>query len=134
VEAVDEVRLAGAFGSHIDLRHAMVLGLVPDCDLDRARSVGNAAGAGALIALLSGSARRDIEQVVRAVTKLETAIEPRFQEHFVEALAIPHRTAPYPNLGRVVDLPERPAGGRAGRDERLERRRRRAPVAAQEEI
>ncbi len=133
VEAVDEVRLAGAFGSHIDLRHAMVLGLVPDCDLDRATSVGNAAGAGALIALLSGAARREVEAVVREVTKLETAIEPRFQEHFVDALAIPHRTAPYPNLGRVVALPDRPAGGRAGRDERSERRRRRAPVAAQEE-
>ncbi|MFN8631986.1 MAG: ASKHA domain-containing protein [Chloroflexota bacterium] len=134
VDEVDEVRLAGAFGSHIDLKHAMVLGLVPDVDLAKATSAGNAAGAGALIALLSGTARHDIERVVRSVTKLETAIEPRFQEHFVEALAIPHRTAPYPNLGRVVALPERPAGGRAGRDERSERRRRRAPVAAQEDI
>ncbi len=133
VDAVDEVRLAGAFGSHIDLRHAMVLGLVPDCDLHRASSVGNAAGAGALIALLSGAARQEIERVVREVTKLETAIEPRFQEHFVDALAIPHRTDPYPNLGRVVILPARPSGGRADRDERSERRRRRAPVAAQEE-
>ena len=133
VDAVDEVRLAGAFGSHIDLRHAMVLGLVPDCDLDRAASVGNAAGAGALIALLSGAARREVEAVVREVTKLETAIEPRFQEHFVDALAIPHRTAPYPNLGRVVALPDRPAGGRADRDERSERRRRRARVTAKEE-
>jgi len=133
VDAVDEVRLAGAFGSHIDLRHAMVLGLVPDCDLDRASSAGNAAGAGALIALLSGAARAEIETVVREVTKIETAIEPRFQEHFVDALAIPHRTADYPNLGRVVALPERPAAGRAGRDERSERRRRRTPVAAQED-
>ena len=133
VDAVDEVRLAGAFGSHIDVQHAMVLGLVPDCDLDRVGSAGNAAGAGALIALLSGAARAEIEEVVRGVTKLETAIEPRFQEHFVEALAIPHRTAPYPNLARVVELPARPEIGRAGQDERTERRRRRMPVAAHEE-
>jgi uncharacterized 2Fe-2S/4Fe-4S cluster protein (DUF4445 family) len=133
VDAVDEIRLAGAFGSHIDVKHAMVLGLVPDCDLDRVASAGNAAGAGALIALLSGAARAEIEDVVRRVTKLETAIEPRFQEHFVEALAIPHRTAPYPNLARVVELPERPEAGRAGQDERTERRRRRMPVAAHEE-
>jgi len=133
VDAVDEIRLAGAFGSHIDVRHAMVLGLVPDCDLDRVGSAGNAAGAGALIALLSGAARAEIEEVVRGVTKLETAIEPRFQEHFVEALAIPHRTAPYPNLARVVELPARPEIGRAGQDERTERRRRRMPVAAHEE-
>ena len=133
VDAVDEVRLAGAFGSHIDVKHAMVLGLVPDCDLDRVGSAGNAAGAGALIALLSGAARAEIEEVVRSVTKVETAIEPRFQEHFVEALAIPHRTATYPNLARVVDLPARPEIGRAGQDERTERRRRRMPVAAHEE-
>jgi uncharacterized 2Fe-2S/4Fe-4S cluster protein (DUF4445 family) len=133
VDAVDEVRLAGAFGSHIDLRHAMVLGLVPDCDLERARAAGNAAGAGALIALLSGAARREIETVVREVTKLETAIEPRFQEHFVDALAIPHRTDPYPNLGRVVALPARPAAGRAAPVERTERQRRRRPVPAHEE-
>ena len=133
VDAVDEVRLAGAFGSHIDVKHAMVLGLVPDCDLAHVGSAGNAAGAGALIALLSGAARREIEEVVRTVTKLETAIEPRFQEHFVDALAIPHRTAAYPNLSRVVDLPDRPAAARAGQDERSERRRRRTPVAAREE-
>jgi uncharacterized 2Fe-2S/4Fe-4S cluster protein (DUF4445 family) len=131
VDAVDEVRLAGAFGSHIDLREAMVLGLVPDCALDRARSVGNAAGAGALIALLSGAARSEIERVVGEVTKLETAIEPRFQEHFVDALAIPHRTATYPNLGRVVALPSRSAPARLGRDARTDRRR---PVAAQEDV
>ena len=133
VDAVDEVRLAGAFGSHIDVRHAMILGLVPDCDLDRVGSAGNAAGAGALIALLSRRARAEIEELVRGVVKIETAIEPRFQGHFVEALAIPHRTAPFPNLSRVVDLPARPAAGRAAPDDRSERRRRRQPVAAREE-
>jgi uncharacterized 2Fe-2S/4Fe-4S cluster protein (DUF4445 family) len=118
VERVDEVRLAGAFGSHIDPLHAMVLGLIPDCDLDRVRGVGNAAGTGALICLLSGAARREIEEVVRRTTKVETALEPRFQEHFVEALAFPHRTAPMPNLARVVDLPERTAGAGPSRGRR----------------
>jgi uncharacterized 2Fe-2S/4Fe-4S cluster protein (DUF4445 family) len=128
-DTVDEVRLAGAFGSQIDPLHAMVLGLVPDCDLGRVRAAGNAAGTGALIALLSGAARREIEEVVRRVEKVETAVEPRFQQHFVEAMAIPHRTASYPNLERVVPLPPRPAtangvdGARAA-----PRRRRRAAV------
>ena len=127
-DTVDEVRLAGAFGSQIDPLHAMVLGLVPDCDLDRVRAAGNAAGTGALIALLSGAARREIEGVVRRVEKIETAVEPRFQEHFVEAMAIPHRTAPSPNLERVVDLPPRPATADRAADGRSERRRRRAVV------
>ena len=130
VDAVDEVRLAGAFGSQIDPLHAMVLGLVPDCDLERVRAAGNAAGTGALIALLSGAARREIEAVVRRVEKIETAVEPRFQEHFVEAMAIPHRTASTTNLERVVELPPRPATADRGADPRAERRRRRAAMAA----
>jgi uncharacterized 2Fe-2S/4Fe-4S cluster protein (DUF4445 family) len=129
IDAVEEVRLAGAFGSQIDPLHAMVLGLVPDCDLSRVRAAGNAAGTGALIALLSGAARREIEAVVRRVEKIETAVEPRFQEHFVEAMAIPHRTAPTTNLQRVVELPARaPAGERRAADRPLDRRRRRAAL------
>jgi len=126
IDTVDEVRLAGAFGSQIDPLHAMVLGLIPDCDLGRVRAAGNAAGTGALIALLSGAARTEIETVVRRVEKIETAVEPRFQEHFVEAMAIPHRTAPSTNLERVVPLPVRaPAADRRGADRPMDRRRRR---------
>ena len=105
IDAVDEIRLAGAFGSQIDPTHAMILGLIPDCDLAHVRSAGNAAGTGALIALLSGAARTEIEGVVRRVEKIETAVEPRFQEHFVEAMAFPHKTADFPHLAAVVPLP-----------------------------
>ena len=80
-------------------------GLIPDCDLDAVASVGNAAGAGARIALLDATARTAIEDLVRRVEKIETAIEPRFQAHFVEAMAIPHKTADYPELRKVVALP-----------------------------
>ncbi len=132
VETVDEVRLAGAFGSQIDPLHAMVLGLVPDCDLSRVRAAGNAAGTGALIALLSGRRRLEIEGVVRRVEKVETAVEPRFQEHFVAAMAFPHRTAPFPNLARVVPIPERSTSSGAGTtDGGPERpRRRRGPLVS----
>jgi uncharacterized 2Fe-2S/4Fe-4S cluster protein (DUF4445 family) len=137
VDVVDEIRLAGAFGSQIDPTHAMILGLIPDCDLADVRSAGNAAGTGALIALLSGAARLEIEGVVRTVEKIETAVEPRFQEHFVEAMAFPHRTAAFPNLGRVVPLPARRSGVAGGpgaeTGERIERRRRRAVAAGTRE-
>jgi uncharacterized 2Fe-2S/4Fe-4S cluster protein (DUF4445 family) len=103
--AIGDIRLAGAFGAHIDPLRAMVLGLVPDCPLDRVRSVGNAAGAGAVEALLSRSARAEMERVVRGVVKIETATEPRFQELFVAAMAMPHATAPTPNLSGLVALP-----------------------------
>ena len=134
IETVDEIRLAGAFGSQIDTFHAMVLGLIPDADLAHVRAAGNAAGTGALIALLSAAAREEIEGVVRTVEKIETAVEPRFQEHFVEAMAFPHRTAAYPHLSQVTELPARQGGGATGTGASSEpRRRRRAPVGAAKE-
>lgn len=105
IEHVDRIRLAGAFGSHIDVKYATILGMLPDCDLSQVRSAGNAAGTGARIALLDATSRGVIESLVRRIEKVETAIEPRFQQHFVEAMAIPHKIAPYTNLRKAVDLP-----------------------------
>jgi uncharacterized 2Fe-2S/4Fe-4S cluster protein (DUF4445 family) len=107
IDSVDEIRLAGAFGSHIDPKYAMMLGLIPDCDLSRVSGAGNAAGSGAIIALLSAASRREVEAVARDIEKVETATEPRFQEHFVAAMALPHATDPYPCLSTAVKLPDR---------------------------
>ncbi|RUW00484.1 ASKHA domain-containing protein, partial [Mesorhizobium sp. M1A.F.Ca.IN.020.04.1.1] len=82
---VDRIHFAGAFGSFIDPKYAMVLGLIPDCDLDKVSAVGNAAGAGARMALLNRGYRREIEETVSRIEKIETALEPKFQEHFVYA-------------------------------------------------
>ena len=106
VDKVDRVTLAGAFGAHISPKHAMVLGMIPDVPLDRVRSAGNAAGTGARIALLNRAARDQIEAVVHDIHKVETAIEPRFQEHFVNASAIPNAVEPFPELAKVVTLPD----------------------------
>jgi len=127
VDRIERIRLAGAFGNHIDVTYAMVLGLIPDCDLDHVSSAGNAAGVGARIALLDRKARHELEQVIRSIEKVETAIEPRFQEHFIEAMAIPHKTAPYTNLARRVTLPavDHSAQGRSGDESGGRRRRRR---------
>ncbi len=133
IDAVQEIRLAGAFGSQIDPFHAMVLGLIPDAPLDHVKAAGNAAGTGALIALLSAAARREIEDVVRRVEKIETAVEPRFQEHFVEAMAFPHRTAPSTHLSQVTELPQRGGGPAGGARPDGGGRRRRAVVAAAKE-
>ena len=89
VEKVDRIRLAGAFGAHIDVKYAMVLGLIPECDLQHVSSAGNAAGTGARIALLDKQSRELVESEVRKVEKIETAVEPRFQEHFVSSMSIP---------------------------------------------
>ena len=124
---VHDIRLAGAFGAHIDPVYAMVLGLVPDCPVAGVRAVGNAAGAGAVQSLLSRRLRQEMEDTVRKVTKIETATEPRFQQLFVEAMAFPHKTALAPNLAKVIDLPARDvssADGQGRGPSRSGRRRR----------
>jgi len=126
VDRVDRVVLAGAFGAHISTKHAMVLGMIPDAPLDKVTSAGNAAGTGARIALCNIAARAEIERVVREITKVETAIEPRFQEHFVAANAIPHKTDPFPELAKIVTLPQCRFNTNSGDDGGGRRRRRRA--------
>ena len=119
--APQRITLAGAFGSHIDPLYAMALGLIPDCDLNQVASAGNAAGTGARIALLNLAARAEIESVVRRIEKVETAIEPAFQRHFVAAMAFPNKEDAFPNLAERITLPPRKApSGDGGR------RRRRA--------
>ncbi len=106
VAKVDKVTLAGAFGAHISPKHAMVLGMIPDVPLNKVISAGNAAGTGARIALCNVAARNAIEATVHEIHKVETAIEPRFQEHFVNASAIPNAVDAFPELSTVVTLPD----------------------------
>lgn len=123
-DTVDRIVLAGAFGAHISPKHAMVLGMIPDCPLDKVTSAGNAAGTGARIALCDISARAKIETEVQNIQKVETAIEPRFQEHFVAANAIPHATAAFPELNKVLSLPDVSFNTGGGEDRGRRRRRR----------
>jgi uncharacterized 2Fe-2S/4Fe-4S cluster protein (DUF4445 family) len=134
VETVDTIRFAGAFGSFIDPKYAMVLGLIPDCDLSEVKAVGNAAGTGALMALLNRDHRREIELMVSRIEKIETALEPHFQQLFIDAMALPNKVDPFPKLAAQVKLPPRKVvleGAAAGdaaprrrsREERAARRR-----------
>jgi uncharacterized 2Fe-2S/4Fe-4S cluster protein (DUF4445 family) len=115
VEQVDRIKLAGAFGSFIDPKYAMILGLIPDCRLDRVSAVGNAAGTGARMALVSRAHRAEVEALVRRVEKIETALEPRFQEHFVHAMALPNGHDAFPHLSAAVILPAPKEGAAEGR-------------------
>jgi uncharacterized 2Fe-2S/4Fe-4S cluster protein (DUF4445 family) len=100
----------------------MVLGMIPDAPLDKVTSAGNAAGTGARIALCNVAARNQIEDTVHHIHKVETAIEPRFQEHFVNATAIPHATESFPHLDGVANLPHNNFNAKSGTD--TPRRRR----------
>jgi len=125
VDKVDRIRFAGAFGSHIDVKYAMVLGLIPDCALDQVSSAGNAAGTGARIALLNEESRAEIEQVVRNIEKIETAVEPNFQQLFIDAMAFPNKVDAFPELEKVVTLPlVKSANAETEGGEKKRRRRR----------
>ena len=128
VSAVDRIVLAGAFGSYIDPKHAMVLGLIPDCDLQRVVAVGNAAGDGARIALLNRRARLDANRIARENHHVQTAVNPNFQAEFVGAIAMPHATDAFPHLAGI--LPERSSAPTERRSARERRARQRESSAA----
>lgn len=114
---VDRILLAGAFGSYISPWHAMVLGLIPDCDPKRVIAVGNAAGDGARIALLNRESRVEAVHLARRVNYVSIAVESNFQEEFVAAMALPHASDLFPHLSEVL-----PARELSGRQERKRRR------------
>ena len=107
ISRVDRISLAGAFGSYISPWHAMVLGLIPDCDLSRVIAAGNAAGDGARIALLNRERRAESIHLARSVRYVSIAVEPRFQDEFVAAMALPHATDSFPHLSEVLPSRER---------------------------
>jgi uncharacterized 2Fe-2S/4Fe-4S cluster protein (DUF4445 family) len=116
VTSVDRIVLAGAFGSYIDPKHAMILGMIPDCDLSKVVAVGNAAGDGARIALLNRDQRLEAARLARRVEHVQTAVAANFQAEFVGAMALPHATDPFPHLEGL--LPARANGAPVKRSQR----------------
>lgn len=102
VEKVDEVVLAGAFGSYIDKQSAAVLGMFPDCDPDKIYSVGNAAGDGARMALLDVDKRKEADEFARKVEYIELTVNPEFERTFAKSMWIPHMKDKFPNLSHVL--------------------------------
>ena len=120
VTEVDRIVLAGAFGSYINPKHAMILGLIPDCDLKKVTAVGNAAGDGARIALLNRQKRIEAQGLVRRVTYVETTVDLDFQEEFVKAIHLPHTTEPFTHIADLLPPKTTVSTTRSG-----QRRRRR---------
>lgn len=119
VSTVDHIKLAGAFGSYIDPKYAMILGLIPDCDLANVSAIGNAAGDGARIALVNYTQRQVIQDAIQKIDYVETAIATDFQEEFVAAMGLPHSIDPYPHLEAIL-----PVAKSIDRSERRSRRKR----------
>ena len=102
VDKLDKVKIAGAFGTHVDREKALIMGLFPDCDIEKIVSVGNAAGDGCRAALLNREKREEANWVSRNVEYVELTIEPDFQREFMEAMQLPHMTDEFPHLEGLV--------------------------------
>ncbi|MBK6790952.1 MAG: DUF4445 domain-containing protein [Anaerolineales bacterium] len=102
LESPDKIILAGGFGSYIDKEKAMLIGLIPDCELPNVYAVGNSAGDGARIALLNVEKRREIEAVTRRVERFELPTDPEFQNQFMLATSFPHMSEPFPHIAHLI--------------------------------
>ena len=102
LEKVDVVKIAGAFGTHVDREKALIMGLFPDCEIEMIQGVGNAAGDGCRAALLNTKKRIEAEWCSRNVEYIELTIEETFQEAFIEALQLPHMKDEFPHLEGLV--------------------------------
>ncbi|MGB9904935.1 MAG: ASKHA domain-containing protein, partial [Desulfotomaculales bacterium] len=108
VDRVDSITLAGAFGNYINKESAMVIGMIPDCDLENVQAVGNAAGDGAKLALLDVGKREEAAWIAKEIEFVETAVEPDFQERFAAAMAFPHSKDKFPHIQHILDgIPKR---------------------------
>lgn len=104
IEAPDKIILAGAFGSQIDKTKAMILGMIPDCPLERVVSVGNAAGDGARIALLNRRKRTEAQEIARTIRRVELPIDPDFQREYMLALNFPHMAHEFKSVTHLIPV------------------------------
>ena len=116
IETPDKIILAGAFGSHIDATRAMILGMIPDCPLDRVYSVGNAAGDGARIALLNREKRLEAQEIAATIRRVELPVDPDFQNEYLLATSFPHMSHRFAAISDLIpDQVVDPMAGRFGR-------------------
>jgi len=102
IDKVEKVKIAGAFGTHVDREKALIMGLFPDCEIGKIVSIGNAAGDGARAALLNREKREEANWVSRNVEYIELTVEKDFQQQFMEAMQIPHMKDRFPHLKGIV--------------------------------
>jgi uncharacterized 2Fe-2S/4Fe-4S cluster protein (DUF4445 family) len=82
---IEEVIIAGAFGTFIDVKSAITIGMLPSLPLERFEQVGNAAGTGARLALISQTERASAQQIAERDGYIELAAVPNFNRKFAEA-------------------------------------------------
>jgi uncharacterized 2Fe-2S/4Fe-4S cluster protein (DUF4445 family) len=97
------VKIAGGFGIHIDPEKILIMGMIPDCDPKKIVPVGNAAGTGAIMALMNIEKRAEADWIADWVEHVELSTEEPFKQEFFKALHIPHMEDAFPHIEALVD-------------------------------
>ena len=98
----EKMKRAGAFGTHVDRGKALIMGLFPDCEIDKIISRGNAAGDGTRAALLNRKKCEKANWVSRNVEYIELTAEKDFEQQFMETVQIPHMKDQVDHLKGIV--------------------------------
>jgi uncharacterized 2Fe-2S/4Fe-4S cluster protein (DUF4445 family) len=106
----DRIMLAGAFGNHIDINLALVLGMFPDCPPERISSIGNAAGDGCRATLLDLKKRTEADRIARQVEYVELTLMEEFQQNLIDAIHIPHMIDQFPHLKKRTTAAHKKGG------------------------
>jgi uncharacterized 2Fe-2S/4Fe-4S cluster protein (DUF4445 family) len=105
---VEQIILAGGFGSYVDLEKAMIIGLLPEIEPQRVTYVGNASLLGARMSALTNKIRQEVVGVTRMMTNFELSETASYMDNYVAALFLPHTdTKRFPKL--MARLQERKA-------------------------
>lgn len=87
---IEQIILAGGFGSYVNLEKAMTIGLLPETDPDAIVFVGNGSLLGAKMSSLTNRIRRDVVEVTRKMTNFELSETASYMDHYIAALFLPH--------------------------------------------
>ncbi len=90
MDMVENITLAGGFGSYIDLQKAMTIGLLPEIDPAKVTYLGNGSLLGARMSALTNRIRRDVSEVTKKMTNFELSETPSYMDNYVAAMFIPH--------------------------------------------
>jgi uncharacterized 2Fe-2S/4Fe-4S cluster protein (DUF4445 family) len=101
-DRVDVVKIAGGFGLHVDPERILIMGMIPDIDPKRIIPIGNAAGTGAIGALISAEKRAEADWIARKVENIELSVQKNFKSEFLKALPLPHAEDAFPHLEALI--------------------------------
>ncbi len=90
VNDIEQIFLAGGFGSYVDLEKAMIIGLLPEMDPDKVRYIGNGSLMGAKMSALTNRIRKDVVDVTKRMTNFELSETASYMDNYVAALFLPH--------------------------------------------